>query len=391
MDDPRLAGLTKSGRPSAATASSMASADHCAPCDEPPRRHGEAVVVQHGLGDALVHAHGRGEDARAHVGHAERLEVPLDHAVLAEGPVQDGEHDRARRQAVVEMRRARVPGLVVEQVVGRVQRVDLRRRRRGPRSASTHRLSCVSPTTLTTMPAVERSLDDPARRDARDLVLGRRPSVDDRQRSRIRHRPRLYNRRSEGNACDSPPLNSQPSSAGSWSGPMSRRGRQHRLPDDARPGSSSCPSWPSATGTTSSPPPSQAGAARLSHVARAGRRDGHHRRGHRRGPDAAWARWRAAASAAASSASPAPSGKTTTKDLVAPLPGVGLPDGGQRALLQQRARPSADAAQRARRRAVGRARDGRPRRRAHRPSGRGGPSRRRDRDQRRHGPRRVLR
>ena len=46
-------------------------------------------------------------------------------------------------------------------------------------------------------------------------------------------------------------------------------------------------------------------------------------------------------------------GKTTTKDLLARVPRLELPDGGQRAVLQQRARPPAHAAQRARRCASG--------------------------------------
>ena len=53
-------------------------------------------------------------------------------------------------------------------------------------------------------------------------------------------------------------------------------------------------------------------------------------------------------------------GKTTTKDLLRACLGAVLPDGGQRALLQQRAGPAPDAAQRSRRCAVGGARDGRP-------------------------------
>ena len=84
-------------------------------------------------------------------------------------------------------------------------------------------------------------------------------------------------------------------------------------------------------------------------------------------------------------------GKTTTKDLVQRLPGVVLPDVGQRALLQQRAGPATDPPQRTRRCPVGRPRDGCPWHWAHQPSGRGGPPGRRDRHQRRHGPRRVLR
>ena len=62
------------------------------------------------------------------------------------------------------------------------------------RSASTHRLSWVSPINLTAQSTLERRLHDATRRDARHLVLGRGPPVDDRQHSGIRHRPRLYNR-----------------------------------------------------------------------------------------------------------------------------------------------------------------------------------------------------
>ncbi len=75
----------------------------------------------------------------------------------------------------------------------------------------------------------------------------------------------------------------------------------------------------------------------------------------------------------------------------APLPGVDLSDRGERALLQQRARAAAHAAQRGGRRALGGARDGRARRRPHRAAGRGGAARGGDRDAGGDGARRVSR
>src|SRR5436190_687607 len=56
-------------------------------------RDGDAAVAQHGLAEILVHAERGGGDACADVGNSRELEQPLDGAVLAEGPVEDREHD----------------------------------------------------------------------------------------------------------------------------------------------------------------------------------------------------------------------------------------------------------------------------------------------------------
>ena len=56
-------------------------------------RDGNARIAQHGLAERLVHARRRAEHARADVRQPERLEQALDRAVLAERPVQHGEHD----------------------------------------------------------------------------------------------------------------------------------------------------------------------------------------------------------------------------------------------------------------------------------------------------------
>ena len=73
------------------------------------------------------------------------------------------------------------------------------------------------------------------------------------------------------------------------------------------------------------------------------------------------------------------------------VPGVDVLDGRKRTVVQQRAWPAADVAQRTRGRAEGRARDGRPRLRPHHTIAACGPSRGRDRNKRRPGPCRVLR
>jgi len=73
--------------------------------------------VQDRLGDALVHAHGRREDSGADVGDAERLEVSLDHAVLAEGAVQHREDDGTGRQQVAQLGPLGV-GELLDQLVG---------------------------------------------------------------------------------------------------------------------------------------------------------------------------------------------------------------------------------------------------------------------------------
>ena len=54
---------------------------------------GHALVAHHRLEEILVHAERRGGDAGADVGDVGELEKALHRAVLAEGPVQDGEDD----------------------------------------------------------------------------------------------------------------------------------------------------------------------------------------------------------------------------------------------------------------------------------------------------------
>ena len=103
MDDPRLAGFTKMGSPSAADRLFHHLGRPRGAGHHPPRRHGQAVVVQHGLGDPLVHADRGGEHAGSDVGDLQCLEVSLDHAVLAERTVEHREHDGVGWQAVVEV------------------------------------------------------------------------------------------------------------------------------------------------------------------------------------------------------------------------------------------------------------------------------------------------
>ena len=231
-------------------------------------------------------------------------------------------------------------------------------------------------------------LHDPARRDARDLVLGRRAAVNDRRTlpdlasTEARH-PR------QGNACDSPHLSSHPGSAGSWSVPMSSSTGRASIPERRCRASSTSQLWPSATGTTFIAAALEAGATAYLTM---------------REPvggtcivvaDTALAlmnlgmvaRDRVGGVIGITGSV----GKTTTKDLLSHCLAAYLRDGGERALLQQRTGPPPHAAQCLRRSAVGRARDGSPWCRPHPASRRGGPAQRRHRDQRRHGPRGVLR
>ena len=56
-------------------------------------RDRDATVAQDGLEEILVHAQSRGGDPCADVRDARELEQALDGAVLAEGAVQDRQHD----------------------------------------------------------------------------------------------------------------------------------------------------------------------------------------------------------------------------------------------------------------------------------------------------------
>ena len=323
MEEPRLAGLTKRGRPSAASPRRGGRATSGA-CGEAPGGDGEAVVVEDRLGDALVHADGRGEHAGADVGDAERLEVALDDAVLAEGAVQDGEDDdgvRCRvREAVVERRRARRRGSR-EEVVGGRQRVGVvvdAMSTRTPR-ASTHCLSWVRPIAVTDQPRPTPFARCGAPRCTRSRA----------RRTGPRRRP---------------PVRRWPGSGIDRGYTIARRGRCVRFstselaarlgaalvgPDvtvdgasiDSRsllPDSSSCRSWRRGTGTTSSPAALAAGApAYLTAEGPVAARTAVVVRGDRRGAAGAGRRGALAGIGPGGVVGITGSvGKTTTKDLV---------------------------------------------------------------------------
>ena len=153
------------------------------------------MVTQHRFGDVLVHADGGRQDAGADVRHAERLEVSLEDAILTEGPVQGGEDDGARRQADADIGEGQAR-ILAHQGVRRGQRLDIGHIGHiGEDPIGVDPLLVVRESDhLHGEPALERSGDDPTRRDARHFVLSGRAPVDDRQHSGIRHRPRLYNR-----------------------------------------------------------------------------------------------------------------------------------------------------------------------------------------------------
>ena len=67
--------------------------------------YGDPAIAKYGLEEVLVHAERGGSDAGSDVGDASKLEETLHRAVLAERPVEDGEHDvdlgdRSRRSLV---------------------------------------------------------------------------------------------------------------------------------------------------------------------------------------------------------------------------------------------------------------------------------------------------
>jgi len=74
------------------------------------RHLGEARRACDGLGRHLVHAQRGTENARAHVGNAGQLQHPLEGAVLAEGPVHQGEDDGRGGGIVAGDRRERFDG-----------------------------------------------------------------------------------------------------------------------------------------------------------------------------------------------------------------------------------------------------------------------------------------
>ena len=158
-----------------------------------PCRYRQPVVMQDGFRDALVHANGRRKHPGAHVGNLQRLQVSLNHAVLPEWAVQHREDNRVGRQRLVEMRDLRT-GVFAQQDVGRGEALDIVEVRQHAVRVDPSSVVCQTEGP-DDPPAFERRPGDAARRNARDLVLRRRPAVDDRQLSWIGHRPRLYKRR----------------------------------------------------------------------------------------------------------------------------------------------------------------------------------------------------
>ena len=144
--------------------------------------------------------------------------------------------------------------------------------------ASTHRLSWVTPMTRHREAGVERRRDDPPRRDARDLVLGRRAAVDHRQHSRIRHRPRLYNR-PRGRCVRFSTSELAAHLGGNRSARTSPSQGQHRLEDDPA-GQLYVPIVAERDGHDFIGAALDAG-RRLPHLARTGGRHGHRGRRHR--------------------------------------------------------------------------------------------------------------
>ena len=67
--------------------------DRVAEPDRVVARDGDAAVPQDLLEEVLVHREGGGGDSRPDVGDVGQLEQALHRPVLAEGPVQDGQHD----------------------------------------------------------------------------------------------------------------------------------------------------------------------------------------------------------------------------------------------------------------------------------------------------------
>src|SRR3989338_4783970 len=96
-EEPRFAGLTKTGRGNAPGTSA-----HAPPPLAPPhrdeRRRRQPGLQEQPLLHLFVHPQRRAEHARAHVGQVGQLEQSLHGAVFAEGAVQDGENDVERER-----------------------------------------------------------------------------------------------------------------------------------------------------------------------------------------------------------------------------------------------------------------------------------------------------
>ena len=142
-EEPRCAGLTNTGRPSAASSAST-------PSRSARQRVMQAAVLHlrqpggphQGLEADLVHAQRRGGDAAADVGHIEALEQPLDNAVLPVGAMQRREDDvdfeqpagrRKRQLAAVEQPAAVARDLDRDRLVPAFEQSVAHRRRRGER------------------------------------------------------------------------------------------------------------------------------------------------------------------------------------------------------------------------------------------------------------------
>ena len=94
--DPRLAGFTNIGKPSARSSSAgtlVAIARPVVPEHDPIRADRQAARREHELHQRLVHADCRREHAGADVGHVRELEQSLNRAVLAVRSVQNREDD----------------------------------------------------------------------------------------------------------------------------------------------------------------------------------------------------------------------------------------------------------------------------------------------------------
>ncbi len=84
--EPSRAGFTTTGKPNG-----FSTRSRCRSRTVTLSHDGHALVAHHRLEEILVHAERRGGDAGADVGDVRELEKALHRAVLAEGPVQDGE------------------------------------------------------------------------------------------------------------------------------------------------------------------------------------------------------------------------------------------------------------------------------------------------------------
>ena len=138
---------------------------------------GDPGPAQHVLAEVLVHRDRRPEDARADVRQPDRLEQALHRSVLAERPVQRGEHHvdpRERRRPTVDLRRER----------GRAGQ-ERRRKRRRARVGSLERGDAAEQPPGAVLAdgdrkhlvalGIERGRHRPGRRE-RDLALRRAPA-----------------------------------------------------------------------------------------------------------------------------------------------------------------------------------------------------------------------